>query len=315
MSHIAGTRRLVLRYPEERDLEFLVGLWTDPEMTRFTGGPRDRDFLVREFTAQIAGPPQPYDLWVLCDRATGEPVGQAGLLEKTLSEGPAIEVNYYIRPDRQRLGFGAEIGTRLLGFAFEECNLASVVAIIDPANAASAQVAQRIGMRPVLEETRSGGARREIWRMDRAGSPWDGPRLDYLNALEPARRAALLRLSDAIDANLPHGFSRDFQYGMPSWVVPKSIYPKGYHADPSQALPFVAIASQKRHIAVYHLGIYAFPELHAWLGGELAARGLKPDIGKSCIRLNPNREIPADLIGRLCARLTPEQWIEVQPRS
>lgn len=312
---IATTRRLLLRHPEPQDLEFLVGLWSDPEMTRFTGGPRDRDFLAREFSAQIAGPPQQYDLWVLCDRATGEPVGQAGFLEKTLEDGPAIEINYYIRPDRQRLGLGAEIAARLLGFAFEERDLVSVVAIIDPENEASSRVAQRIGLRPVREESRPGGASREIWRMDREGSPWDGARLAYLNRLEPARRDALLRLSDAIDANLTEGFARDFQYGMPSWVVPKSMYPKGYHVDPSLALPFIAIASQKRHIAVYHLGIYAFPELHSWFAGELAARGLKPDIGKSCIRLNPNREIPSDLIGQLCTRISPERWIAVQPRS
>jgi hypothetical protein len=46
-------------------------------------------------------------------------------------------------------------------------------------------------------------------------------------------------------------------YGMIGFVVPKSIYPKGYHCSPELPLPFLSIASQKNSINIYHMGIYA----------------------------------------------------------
>ena len=60
-----------------------------------------------------------------------------------------------------------------------------------------------------------------------------------------------LRVS--IQANLPAGFEEVLNYGMPSWVVPHSLYEAGCHANPKLPLPFLGIASQKSHLAVYHL--------------------------------------------------------------
>ena len=55
---------------------------------------------------------------------------------------------------------------------------------------------------------------------------------------------------------------------MIGYVVPKSMYPSGYHCDTNLPLPFVSIASQKNFIALYHLGIYANPEIHDWFMHE-----------------------------------------------
>jgi len=53
---------------------------------------------------------------------------------------------------------------------------------------------------------------------------------------------------------------------MIGYVVPFALYPKGYHCDPKQALPFINLASQKNYIALYHLGIYTDPDLLVWCG-------------------------------------------------
>ena len=50
--------------------------------------------------------------------------------------------------------------------------------------------------------------------------------------------------------------------------VPHELYPPGYHCDPKQPLPFIGIASQKNFIALYHMGIYADPDLLAWFPGR-----------------------------------------------
>ncbi len=62
-----------------------------------------------------------------------------------------------------------------------------------------------------------------------------------------------------IKKNLPSGFKEQMQWGMNGYVVPHSLYPSGYHCDPKEPLPFLALASQKAHIGVNHMGIYADP--------------------------------------------------------
>ncbi len=42
----------------------------------------------------------------------------------------------------------------------------------------------------------------------------------------------------------------------------------GYHCTPKLPLPFMNIASQKNFIALYHMGIYANPELLEWFTNE-----------------------------------------------
>lgn len=133
---------------------------------------------------------------------------------------------------------------------------------------------------------------------------------DYLQTL-PADRAAVLRqLRRSILGHLPDGFVETMQYGMISYVVPHSIYPTGYHCAPAEPLPFLAIAAQKSHFAMYHMGMFADDDLRAWFEQEYAQQGIgKLDMGKSCIRFKKADKIPHDLIGRLVARMGVADWI------
>lgn len=104
---------------------------------------------------------------------------------------------------------------------------------------------------------------------------------EYLSSLPEDRQAAMKKLNTIIKKNLPKGFKDCMSYGMIGYVVPHSIYPKGYHCDPKLPLPFMAIASQKNFIAVYHMGIYASPELLEWFTGEYAKQAtVKLDMEK-----------------------------------
>src|SRR5699024_7433771 len=86
----------------------------------------------------------------------------------------------------------------------------------------------------------------------------------YLAELDDDRREVMTALVDTIDAHLPAGFDKAMYSGMPNWVVPLATYPDGYHCTPDTPLPFLAIASQKRHISIYHMSVYADPELLDW---------------------------------------------------
>lgn len=133
----------------------------------------------------------------------------------------------------------------------------------------------------------------------------------YIGQLADDRKEAISKLRKVILENLPEGFKEEMSYGMIGYVVPKSIYPEGYHANPELPLLFINIASQKNHIAVYHSGIYADKNLMDWFVQEYPKHSSKKlDMGKSCLRFKKSEEIPYELIGQLAGKMTVEEWIE-----
>jgi len=138
----------------------------------------------------------------------------------------------------------------------------------------------------------------------------------YLEELPEDRKAAMVELRKVILKNLPKGFKEGMGYGMMGYVVPHSRYPSGYHCDPDQPLPFMGIASQKNFIALYHMGIYADPNLLKWFTGEFPNHSKQRlDMGKSCIRFKKPDQIPFKLIGELSSKLTPDAWIELYEKA
>jgi hypothetical protein len=133
----------------------------------------------------------------------------------------------------------------------------------------------------------------------------------YLEEIPEERKEAFFKLRDTILTNIPKGFSEQLSYGSLGYVVPHSIYPKGYHCDPKLPLPFIALASQKNFIALYHMGIYANPELLNWFTSEYPKHSAqKLDMGKSCIRFKKMDQIPFDLIAALVQKMSVQEWID-----
>lgn len=134
---------------------------------------------------------------------------------------------------------------------------------------------------------------------------------EYLDSIPEDRKEGFSKLRNTILRNLPQGFRESIGYGMIGYGVPHSIYPKGYHCDPKQPLPFIGIASQKNFVALYHMGIYASPELLKWFTEEYAkVSKTKLDMGKSCIRFKKVDQIPFELIGELATKMTVGEWID-----
>lgn len=139
---------------------------------------------------------------------------------------------------------------------------------------------------------------------------------DYFKKVPNERQESMNKLRTIINTNLPKGFEECLGYGMPSWVVPHSIYPSGYHTTPHLPLPFMSLASQKNFIALYHMGIYADKNLLDWWEKEYAKQcKRKLDMGKSCIRFKYLDDIPYELIAELCKKITPNDWIKVYEGS
>ncbi|WP_299667135.1 DUF1801 domain-containing protein [uncultured Polaribacter sp.] len=135
---------------------------------------------------------------------------------------------------------------------------------------------------------------------------------DYIRQVPEDRQNALKKLRKTIIDHLPKGFEEGIQYGMIGYFVPHSVYPEGYHCNPKEPLPFMSFASQKNSINLYHSGIYAIPEIHNWFVNEYPKHATrKLDMGKSCIRFKKTEEIPFDLIGDLCTKISLKEWIQI----
>ena len=138
----------------------------------------------------------------------------------------------------------------------------------------------------------------------------------YIKELPADRKEPVSKLRETVLKNLPKGFKELMGYGMLGYVVPHELYPAGYHCDPKQALPFMGIASQKHFVALYHMGIYASPELLKWFTTEYTKQSpFKLDMGKSCIRFKKTEHIPYKLLGELVKKVTVKDWINLYEKN
>lgn len=139
---------------------------------------------------------------------------------------------------------------------------------------------------------------------------------EYIEQLPAERKDAVARLKQVIADNLPEGFQETMGYGMIAFVVPHGCYPDGYHCDPKLPLPFINLASQKSFIALYHMGLYANPDLLKWFTEAYPKHCKKKlDMGKSCIRFKKNEDIPYELIGELSRKMSVANWIDTYERN
>lgn len=132
---------------------------------------------------------------------------------------------------------------------------------------------------------------------------------EYLDSLPPDRRAVISAIRDIILTNLPSGYEETMLCGMIGYVVPHSIYPAGYHCDPSQPLPYAFLGSQKNHMAIYLMTVYGDAKTEQWFRDAFKAAGKKLDMGKSCVRFKKLEDLPLDVIGEVIARVPVQAYI------
>ena len=128
----------------------------------------------------------------------------------------------------------------------------------------------------------------------------------YLAELPAERREALEAVREVILANLPQGYEECMTFGMIGYVIPLSRYPKTYN---NQPLPLAALASQKRHMAVYLNNVYGDPETLEWFTSAYEASGKRLDMGKSCVRFTKLANLPLELIGETIARTSVDDFL------
>jgi hypothetical protein len=135
---------------------------------------------------------------------------------------------------------------------------------------------------------------------------------EYLDGLPEERRAVVSQVRSVILENLPDGFRETMNWGMIAYEVPLERYPKTYNKQP---LMYMALAAQKNHYAVYSSGVYMDPLGETWLKSEFDKAEKKLDMGKSCIRFKKLENLPLEVIGKVAAGQSVEEFIEIYERA
>ncbi len=138
------TPRLRLRGFRADDHADYAAIRADPEVARFIGGPHDAAaswermaFMNGHWSLRGYGP------LAVEEKATGRVVGHSGLLHP--ADWPEPEIVYSIARPRWGQGFAAEAAAAVRDWAYAAHPFPRLVSFMDPANARSIRVAEKLG--------------------------------------------------------------------------------------------------------------------------------------------------------------------------
>lgn len=129
---------------------------------------------------------------------------------------------------------------------------------------------------------------------------------DYLASLPQDRREVISAVRELILRNLPEGYQETINWGMLSYEVPLETYPDTYNKKP---LSYVGLAAQKNYNSLYLMSVYQDPADYQELMEAFARMGVKPDMGKSCIRFKNLDQLPLETIARLIAKKSVQDFV------
>ncbi|MEM6307417.1 MAG: GNAT family N-acetyltransferase [Pseudomonadota bacterium] len=143
MSVTLTTDRLTLRKPELRDLDAIV-VFYQQERSKFVGGPMGHGPAWRQYAAEVGhwellG----FGLWAVTITATDELVGLVGPWFP--GDWPETEIGWLMLEGHEGQGYATEAARAAVDDAYLRLGWDTAVSYIDPLNAASIAVADRLG--------------------------------------------------------------------------------------------------------------------------------------------------------------------------
>ena len=147
---VATTERLIVRRVTIADAPAFERIFCDARVMRF-GGLRSPQWVrrtIEEMVNRHYGE-WGYGRWAVVLKTTGEVIGTVGISrypDRLLAPGDA-ELGYRFAHAFWGRGFATEAAAVTCNDAFAQFDVAQVIAYVDPNNAASVRVVQKIGMR------------------------------------------------------------------------------------------------------------------------------------------------------------------------
>jgi RimJ/RimL family protein N-acetyltransferase len=131
----------------DADLDRMAALLGDPEVMRYYPSPKTRDEALGWIRwNQRSYRDHGFGLWIV-ETHDGELVGDCGLTWQPVDGAQVLEVGYHTVRTRQGRGFASEAAEACVDLALGPVGESRVIAIINPENAPSRRVAEKIGLR------------------------------------------------------------------------------------------------------------------------------------------------------------------------
>ncbi|HTS51417.1 MAG TPA: GNAT family N-acetyltransferase [Bryobacteraceae bacterium] len=146
------TERLGFSHWLSSDLPLAQGLWGDPQVARFLGGPFTEE-QIRQRLERHIGLLRDYNVqyWPIFLLETGDHVGCGGLQPYRLDEG-IYELGFHLHRAYWGRGLAEEAARAVIRFAFESLGLETLFAGHHPENAASRRVLGKLGFKYAGED-------------------------------------------------------------------------------------------------------------------------------------------------------------------
>jgi RimJ/RimL family protein N-acetyltransferase len=146
---VLETGRLRLRVPAISDFPAYAAFFAS-ERAVHERGPMDERGAWREFCASLAcWPLRGFGGWSVTDRTDGSYLGEVGLFQPV--EYPEPEIGWMVLPAAEGRGIAHEAALAVRNWAYRTLGLKTLVSYIDPANARSIRLAERLGARLDLD--------------------------------------------------------------------------------------------------------------------------------------------------------------------
>jgi uncharacterized protein YdhG (YjbR/CyaY superfamily) len=129
----------------------------------------------------------------------------------------------------------------------------------------------------------------------------------YLAELSDDRRADVETVRHLVLDNLPDGYVETMRWGMITYEVPLERYPNTYNGQP---LMFLALAAQKRHLALYLTNVAFVPGGEERFKSRYLETGKKLDMGRSCLRFKNADDLATDLVAETIRSTPVDEFIE-----
>lgn len=165
------TERLILRPLAPADAEAHVAMMAEPQVAAFLtfdGKPQGRDEAWRQFASYLGHwSIRGFGFFSVFEKAGGAWVGRVG---PWAPEGwPGIETGWGVAPAFQGKGYASEAARATIRWTFAaRPDLARMISLIDPKNAASQAVARKVGEQKTGETFGLQGLKLDIWAASRA---------------------------------------------------------------------------------------------------------------------------------------------------
>jgi RimJ/RimL family protein N-acetyltransferase len=141
------TDRLELRPLVLEDLDAMASMLGDAEALTYWGAPLDREGARRWIERNLARyEADGFGRCAVILQATGELVGDCGLITTVVEDQPEVELGWIVRRSHWGMGIATEAGAAWRDHAFDSLGRERIVSMISAQNSASRRVAEKLGM-------------------------------------------------------------------------------------------------------------------------------------------------------------------------